>query len=290
LGKIATRILSRGDGWSVSDVVCTSGPSDRPFEEQHTAAAVAVVVEGSFQYRGRRGTELMSAGSLLVNDYGQSFECAHHYGSGDRCLALQFTPEFLDRAEVRGGFPVHRIPPIKEMARWIVDAQLAIKSPEKVALKELAYGLLGSVCDVLAEKRETRRPPSAADERRITQALRYIEASLGAELSLPRLAAFARMSEFHFLRVFKQVTGVTPHQYIVRARLRQAALRLRSDSAPVLDIALDSGFRDLSNFNHAFRAEFGTNPAKYRDRKPRALDSAPGNRSSGSIEWTSPLD
>jgi AraC-like DNA-binding protein len=264
LGKIASKILARGDGWSVSDVVCSSGPSDRPFEEQHTTMAVAVVLAGSFQYRGQRGGELMSPGSVLLNDYGQSFECAHHYGTGDRCVSFQFTPEFLDCAEIQGGFPVHRIPPIKELAPWIVDAQLAMRSPNEVALGELAHGLLGCVLDVLGGRDAAGRAPSAADERRITQALRYIETGLSAGLSLAHLASVAMMSEFHFLRVFKQVTGVTPHQYIVRARLRQAALRLRSDFTPVFDVALDSGFRDLSNFNHAFRAEFDTNPTRYR--------------------------
>lgn len=266
MGKIASKILASGDGWSVSDVVCTSGPRDRPFEEQHTTTAVAVVVEGTFQYRGRRGSELMSAGSLLVNDYGESFECAHHYGTGDRCVSFQFTPEFLDRAEIRSGFPVHRIPPVREIAPWIVDAELALSSPHRVAFEELASGLLDYVCDALDGGSAVRRSPSAADERRITQALRYIEANVGEALSLERLASVAKMSGFHFLRVFKQVTGVTPHQYIVRVRLREAALRLRSGSVPVLAVALDTGFRDLSNFNHAFRAEFGTSPMSYRSR------------------------
>ncbi len=72
------------------------------------------------------------------------------------------------------------------------------------------------------------------------------------------------MSEFHFLRVFKQVTRVTPHQYILRARLREAALRLKANGDEVLAIALAAGFQDLSNFNHAFRAEFGVSPRIYR--------------------------
>ena len=55
---------------------------------------------------------------------------------------------------------------------------------------------------------------------------------------------------------------MTPHQYILRARLRQAAVRLKTSSDKVLEIALDTGFGDLSNFNHAFRAEFGVSPTR----------------------------
>jgi AraC-like DNA-binding protein len=74
------------------------------------------------------------------------------------------------------------------------------------------------------------------------------------------------MSEFHFLRTFKHVTRVTPHQFILRSRLREAAVRLSSTLDEVLEIALDTGFRDLSNFNHAFRAEFGMSPTAYARR------------------------
>jgi len=78
------------------------------------------------------------------------------------------------------------------------------------------------------------------------------------------LAREAALSPFHFLRTFERLTGVTPHQYILRARLREAALRLAAEPAKILDIALDCGFADLSNFNRAFRAEFGVNPRAYR--------------------------
>jgi AraC family transcriptional regulator len=66
------------------------------------------------------------------------------------------------------------------------------------------------------------------------------------------------------LRTFSAITGTTPHQYILRARLRRAAVRVRAEDTRILDIALDCGFDDLSNFNRAFRAEFGTSPLRYR--------------------------
>jgi AraC family transcriptional regulator len=65
---------------------------------------------------------------------------------------------------------------------------------------------------------------------------------------------------------FERLTGVTPHQYILRARLRAAALGLASRADTILDIALQCGFGDLSNFNRAFRAEFGITPRAYRLR------------------------
>ena len=92
------------------------------------------------------------------------------------------------------------------------------------------------------------------------------------ELSLADLARAAKLSPFHFLRTFQDLTGVTPHQYVMRTRLRHAATRLVLEPDAVLDIAFRSGFGDVSNFNRAFRAEFGVNPRAYRGRFGRAIN------------------
>jgi AraC-like DNA-binding protein len=104
---------------------------------------------------------------------------------------------------------------------------------------------------------------------RVTRAVRAADEDPASTITLLDLAGTAGLSPFHFLRVFEQVTGVTPHQYLRRARLRAAAARLvAEEGVPVTDIALDAGFGDISNFNRAFRAEFGVSPGAYR-RRPR---------------------
>jgi AraC family transcriptional regulator len=266
LGKIATNILASGDGWSVSDVVCTSGPQDRPFEEQHSSVLIAVVIEGSFQYRSAAGSEVMAAGSLLLDTPGQCFECGHEHGYGDRCVSFQYSPEFFERTQVAANFPVHRIPPMAALSPQVVEARLATRSSAKLNFEELAHGMAAAALRIVGKTDHERGVPTAADERRISATLRFIEANLGEPLALKTLADRAKMSEFHFLRTFRHVTRVTPHQFILRARLREAAVRLSSTLDEVLEIALDTGFRDLSNFNHAFRAEFGMNPTTYARR------------------------
>ena len=98
----------------------------------------------------------------------------------------------------------------------------------------------------------------------VTRVVRQIEKNPDSRLTLASLARASRLSPYYFLRMFQLVTGVTPHQYILRMRLRDAAARLRSETEKILDIALDSGFGDVSNFNRAFRTEFGTTPRVYR--------------------------
>src|SRR5258708_12520971 len=71
-GKTRSRLLARGDGWTVSDVVCTSGPDDRPFEERHADFSIAIVAAGTFEYRSAAGPELMTPGSPILGNPVQS--------------------------------------------------------------------------------------------------------------------------------------------------------------------------------------------------------------------------
>jgi AraC-like DNA-binding protein len=104
----------------------------------------------------------------------------------------------------------------------------------------------------------------------VTSAIRAIERAPAAVHGVGALARRAGLSPFHFLRTFERVVGVTPHQYVRRTRLRHAAIRLVTQGATVLDIALECGFGDVSNFNRAFRAEFGMAPTDLR--RPRHLE------------------
>jgi AraC family transcriptional regulator len=108
------------------------------------------------------------------------------------------------------------------------------------------------------------RPETA--EARVARAVLMVDRRPHLPLTLDTMAREAGLSRYHFLRTFKRLIGVTPHRYILRARLRQAAIRLCVERRRILDIALDCGFGDISNFNRAFRAEFGLTPRAYQQR------------------------
>ena len=86
------------------------------------------------------------------------------------------------------------------------------------------------------------------------------------------------MSPYHFLRTFRQVAGMTPHQYVLRTRLHRAAVRLRRTDDAISAIAYDAGFNDLSTFNRRFRRVMGSSPGLYRAghgcSRERTLDAA----------------
>jgi transcriptional regulator GlxA family with amidase domain len=131
-----------------------------------------------------------------------------------------------------------------------------------VDFDELALEVAGAVVGVgdgTSRSRSSTRDPAP-----VVRALRWLESRVAEPHSLAELARIAGLSRYHFLRTFKCVTGVTPHQWLLRARLREAAQRLTASRDPVTEIALDVGFEDLSNFIRSFRAEFGRSPGQYR--------------------------
>ena len=100
----------------------------------------------------------------------------------------------------------------------------------------------------------------------MVEAIGLVESDAGRPSSSRRWRQ-ARHEQYHFLRVFRRLTGVTPHQYLISARLRRAALALASSRRPVIAVALDAGFGDLSTFNKTFRAAFGLTPTQYRNSR-----------------------
>lgn len=261
-----SRRLASGDGWAVWDVVCAAGPRDRPFEEQHSTDSIAVVVGGTFGYRSPSGRELMTPGSLLLGNAGDSFVCGHEHGTGDRCISFSYAPELFDGLAGSARFQTPRLPPLRELAPLVAKA--AALPGEEVAgdVEALAIQLAAEAIEKGTGDRQRSPRVEAGPVSRVARVVRLLENELDASLDLAGLARAAGLSKFHFLRTFVRVTGATPHQYVLRARLRRAAVELQTGRTKIVEVALGCGFGDVSSFNRAFRAEFGMSPRVYRSR------------------------
>ncbi|RVC73415.1 AraC family transcriptional regulator, partial [Mesorhizobium sp. M4A.F.Ca.ET.022.05.2.1] len=193
-----------GRGWQVSDVVCTAGVGDSPFEEEHRGFCVAAVTQGTFRYRTREGTAMLAPGAILLGNPGACYECGHEHGAGDRCLSFHFSPTYMERivADVPGamrlGFAAPRLPPLPALAPLLAEAEAARETGDADAFEELGLRIAGAVVRTSSDAVYAARAPSRRDQKRVAEAVRLIELEADRPLSLADLASSAATSPYHF--------------------------------------------------------------------------------------------
>jgi AraC-like DNA-binding protein len=252
---------------SVSDFRCSAGPGDKPFTEQYRCHSVSYVRKGSFgcQTRGR-SFELL-AGSILVGYPGDEYVCTHDHacGCGDECLSFFLSPELVetigDRTEV---WRIGAAPPLGELMVLGELAQSAASGRSDIGLDEVGQLFAHRFVEVVSGRSRQPIEIGGRDRRRAVETALWIDANSRRPIDLDAAADQAGISAFHFLRLFAAALGVTPHQYLVRSRLRHAARLLAEEDDSITDIAYDVGFADLSNFVRTFHRAAGVSPRAFR--------------------------
>lgn len=262
---VATTILQHG-AITVWDCRCDAGPHDRPYAERHQSHSISYVRRGSFgcQTRGRRH-ELV-AGSIMVGHPGDEYICTHeHHACGDECLAFFLSPEVVDDLGSNAAMWQHgALPPLPELMVLGELAQSIAEGRSDVGLDEAGHLLAHRFAETVAD-RESRAPQGhARDRKRAVDMALWIDSRSHRPINLEDVAGEAGLSPYHFLRTFSDVLGVTPHQYLVRSRLRHAARLLPDEARSITDIAFDVGFGDLSNFVRTFHRAAGVSPRGFR--------------------------
>jgi AraC-like DNA-binding protein len=250
---------------AVSDFRCSAVPGDKPFAEQHRCHSISYVRKGSFGYRSRGQAHELVAGSVLVGFPGTEFICTHDHVCGDECLSFFFEPELVEATGGRSeAWQIGAAPPLPELMVLGELAQAAASGSSDIGLDEVGHLLADRLVEVVSGKARGRAKVTARDRRRAVETALWIDGHSDRPIELEDAAAQAGVSPFHFLRLFSSVLGVTPHQYLVRSRLRHAARLLADDDKAVTDIAYDVGFGDLSNFTRTFHRAAGVSPLKFR--------------------------
>jgi AraC family transcriptional regulator len=101
---------------------------------------------------------------------------------------------------------------------------------------------------------------------RIRRAVALMEANFAAKLSREEMARAAGLSVSHFSKLFALCIGASPHQYLVRCRLRHAKKLLLKpeESLSLVDVASEAGFADQAHFSRHFRRAYGVSPLAFR--------------------------
>jgi AraC-like DNA-binding protein len=261
----ATTLLQR-PSISVFDFRCSAGPGDRPYAEQHHGHSISFVRKGSFGCHSRGRAFELVAGSLLVGHPGDEYMCTHDHVCGDECLSFFLSPELVeaigDQADV---WRIGAAPPLPELVVLAELAQAAAKGRSDIGLDEVGQIFASRFVEVISGRSDKPMTASSRDRRRAVESALWIDAHSHRQTDLDDAAAQAGISPFHFLRLFSSVLGVTPHQYLVRSRLRHAARLLADDDSSITDIAYDVGFGDLSNFVRTFHRAAGVSPRRFRE-------------------------
>jgi len=260
------RTLFECGGIIVSDYRCTAGPNDQAFAEHHTSHSISYIRSGSFGCRSRGRSHELVAGALLIGHPGDEYTCHHeHHGCGDECLSFAFAPELIDAiGDHRDIWQRGSIAPLAELMVFGELAQAAADARSDLGLDEIGHAFASRLIDVVSGTRRRHLTGSARDRRRAVETALWIDTHASEEINLNDAAREAGLSPLHFLRLFRNVLGVTPHQYLVRSRLRRAAKLLAEEERAITDIAFDVGFGDLSNFVRSFHRAAGVSPRAFR--------------------------
>jgi AraC family transcriptional regulator len=92
----------------------------------------------------------------------------------------------------------------------------------------------------------------------------YVRERLAEEISTETLAELVELSPFHFSRVFKQATGMSPLQFVTRERISRAQQLIRETSRSLIEVALEVGYTSPSHFAKVFRRMTGVTPTEFR--------------------------
>lgn len=251
---------------SVIDYRCEAGPHSVPYTEVHRAHSVSYVRQGSFACSTRGQKLELVTGATLIGRPGDEYVCSHDHVCGDACLSFHFSAELVATLNTRNTpWRSGSLPPVAELMVLGELAGAITAGSSEVGIDEVAVLFATRFLELVTGQQRERLSVSAVDTRCAVRAAMWIDANSSESIVLDDVAAQAGLSVFHFLRVFARVLGVTPHQYLVRSRLRHAARLLAQDDRPVTQVAGDVGFGDLSNFVRTFHRVAGVSPRRFRD-------------------------
>ncbi|MEZ5427660.1 MAG: AraC family transcriptional regulator [Pyrinomonadaceae bacterium] len=235
----------------------------------HEGFAIGVIERGIeiFNYQGRR----YRAGEgqiILINP------AEVHDGNGEGRDGWAFSifyvdPKIMHRAamEMAGGkspMPFFREAVIEDAvsAHRLLRLHRSLETSDSALEKE---SLILSTFAGLISRQSPETPaakPTKGEPRVVSRVKSYLEENYMENVSLAEIAAFARMSRFHLIRVFKKHTGLPPHAYLEQIRVNRAKELLRSGTS-IIETANELGFFDQSHLTKTFKRFAGTTPGQY---------------------------
>jgi len=269
--------IAEWDGIRVQHCRLHGGES---IERWHTRHHIVILLEGSFTStmesatgRRRTGWRSSSQGHTPIIPAGQRYSACWEEGLED--LSIHMDPALLARAAAEAGVSekvelVEACSVSDPVIRQIGMALKAEVESEGPAGRLYAESL-GNVLAVHLLRRYTqdgdrlRTALGGLSGRKLNQATEFIQENIERDLGITEIADAVDLSPFHFARSFKQATGVSPHQYLIKSRIKRAKALLAESELPIVEVGFKAGFKKQSHFTTLFRKLTDLTPKAYRD-------------------------
>lgn len=229
----------------------------------------------------RRHTSLCIKGDISITPAGSLLLC--QWNEEDRYLRIRIATEFLHqvaqnalnidskRVELLSEFRV-RNPQIEQIGMMLLSelhnggiaGRLYVESLTNILGVHLLRNYSATQPCVAVYDRVSNFVKPTLRDRQLLQVTDYISDRLADDIQLSDLAELLGLSQFHFSRLFKQATGVSPYQYVLQQRVERAKQLLKATDLPIMDIALLCGFSSHSHLGKWFRQYVGMSPKAFR--------------------------
>lgn len=212
---------------------------------------------GKIYYEDDAGPAELTPPNLYLLPSGKPYRMTHDAANPLSCLFLHL--DILPDAVTRlSAIETERDP-------FLPGFLTALRYAVEVRDSDLVYTLADSLNLYLGRKNLFERPIPA-----ISQVLLYISSNLNGDLSLRTLSRLAGYQEHYFIRLFRKQTGISPHQYVMNCRMKEA-MRLLRQNVSIADTAEQSGFPDSKSFSRAFHKRYGEAPSQWRNHAHTVL-------------------
>lgn len=256
----------------------TAGCDFQP--HSHSAFTVTAVLAGEMVVTIGENVFELSAGQIAMTNVGQT-----HSGSASEVqfVSIGLSPVLVNElvaeidltratADIAFRASVMTDVEIVRMARAIAgemsDEQLGHGAMLDTLVRQLVIHLLRHHLTVRKSDHIELSRAGPVD-RRLRRAIEFMHDNFGREIALEEIAASAYLSEYHFARLFKRITGITPHVYLANVRLERARKLLAETELPISEVAVTVGYQSQSHFTKMFKLVTGVTPRIYRERSGR---------------------
>lgn len=189
-------------------------------------------------------------------------------------IGLHIEPAFFTQlaAEVTDSDRIELVPQFKLNDPLIYQIAIALKaqirSPggwQRLYMESMMTAVSAHLLQQYSTRKPKIKPDSASlSKTHLRQITEYIHEHSDRNLSLLEMAQYLQMSPYYFSHLFKQSTGLSPHQYLISCRIQQAKQMLTATTLSIAEIAAQAGFVDQSHLARHFKRQFGVPPSQFR--------------------------